>query len=321
MLATITKNRIVLFFFLSFNLYGNDTMKVDRSFTSPIANPVAIEFCENSFWIASLSQSKVYKLNSSMILIDSIDVGHKRISGIVYKDQKLWLSVDQPVNDITTTNGYVPYRIYGVSLISNIVTDSIFFKLESVHNDTGIVLGISTLNDTFCITLNMGWSSGIFSIIPEGAALRKSYLPLSGMALIGNELWGIRISSNGRNGRWITSIRRDDSLPLPIEVMGSDLAYDGTNIFVCIPEESTIAKLEAANLPVKNSRTLKEEFRQIKTYRAITIRNKGCSQIKHQYISLHGRKMNDGKKDNAIIGSQILIVINTCRKSKMRVQK
>lgn len=320
MLTAIMKNRLLLLFLFSANLYGNDTMMVDNSFTSPITNPVAIEFFENSFWIANLTQSKIYKLNSSMILIDSIEVGHNRISGIAYKGQKLWIAVDRPVNDVAIPSNYLPYRIYGIDLISKTITDSIFFKLGSIPNDTGIVLGISTLNDTLCITLNMGWSSGIYSIIPEETPVLKNYLPLSGMTLIGNELWGIRRSFNDRIGCCITTISRADSLSIPIEVTGSDLAYDGTNVFICIPEESQITKLKAAELAVKNTQTSKKGCRHLDTYNLIDIGNHFARQSGTQYISLHGRKMNGLKKNNAIIGSQVFIGVDTERKTMERAQ-
>ena len=284
-----------------------DTLKTEFTYSSPIQNPLSIEYYEGYFWIANLLNPKIYKLNSEMILIDSIELHRSHICGICFKENKLLISVDESVKDIASPANYLPYRIYGINPTTKSITDSSLFKLDATGRDTGMIYGFGVQNDTFLLTLNKGWSSGIYSINSEALTDLKSYLPLSGLTIIANDIWGIRRSDNGRTGHFITSLTRGDSLMIEIGVNGSDIAYDGTNIYVCIPEQSSIVKLISTAVAVRNIQTKFNSHEPQFTSKCYYLNIRQIDRNVNSLVTLNGRITESFKKHNGQFGNQVFI--------------
>lgn len=315
--TTRRKTLLSLTFFCCINAYSTDTLTTESDYPSPISNPTAIDYYNGFFWIANLSSPKVYKLDSDMILTDSIEFHRSRICGISHKNGRLWVSVDEPAPYVVTATNDVPYRIYEIDVSSKTVSDSLFFKIGGTSHDTGLIYGLGIMNDTFFISLNMGFSSGIYSIDSEETQKLKSYLPLSGLTAIGNELWGIRRNADIRNGNLITSLTKDDSLAIRIDVNGSDIAYDGNNIFVCNPDQSRIHKLIALKVPTINRIKRNATGEPQSAFKVIAFSNEQTVGNRTSLFTLNGQIAGFSRRDNQALASQVIIGFDI----KRRVRK
>ncbi len=284
-----------------------DTLKTECTYPSPILNPITIEYYGGYFWLANLSSTKIYKLNSDMVLIDSIEQHRSQISGICFKDNKLWVIVDKPVEYIHLSIAHLPYKICEIDPITKSITDSLLFQVEPASFSNGLISGFCVQNDTFLLSLNRGWSSGIYSINSKTMPQLKNYLPLSGLTTIANEIWGIRRSDNGRTGHCITSLTRGDSMMIEIKVEGSDIAYNGTNIFVCIPEQSSIVKLASTAVAVRNNRLESKSHDPQFTSKCFFLNNRQIDRNVNSLVTLNGRISESFKKQNGQFGNQVFI--------------
>lgn len=304
------KMNITLFFLCSINVYSLDTLYTEIDYPSPILNPIAIEYFNDYFWIANLIDTKVYKLNSDMILLDSIETYHSRICGIYNEDNFLWISVDEPVVDVVTQSNFISYRIYKIDIELKTIIDSLLFKISGVNPDTGLIFGLEKIKDTFVISLNMGFSSGIYSIYSEETEKILKYLPLSGLTVISNELWGIRRKANGRNGNKITSLTNNDSLAIQIDVNGTDIAYDEKNIFVCNSDQSKIHKLMTLEVSLRNIKRQSKNGKSQSLYRLISFIDEKRPKNKIISFTLKGQNVRYLQNKNQGFASQIIIDIN-----------
>lgn len=294
------------------NVYGTDTLTTECDYPSPISNPIGIECYDACFWINNLSSPKIYKLNSDMVLIDSIEIHRSRICGICQKGGNLWVAVDEPVM-VDSHDNYLHYRIYRIDLSTKSISDSLCFKTNGTGNDTGLIYGLGIMNDTLFVSTNMGWSSGIYSISPDGFLNLRSYLLLSGLTVIENELWGISRNSYARNGTMITSLTRDDSLEIRIDVNGTDIAYDGNNLFVCNPDQSRIYKLKAPKLSIGNRTKRIVTGKSRSAFRVISFNNEQSVGNTPSLFALNGRIAGFSKLGNPALASQIIIGIDNNR--------
>lgn len=289
------------------NVFSMDTLKTACTYPSPISEPITIEYYEGYFWLANLSSTKIYKLNSDMVLIDSIEQHRSHVCGICFKDNKLWATIDKPVEDMDLSIAHLPYKIYGIDPITKSITDSLFFQIEPATRSNGLICGFGVQNDTFVLSLNRGWSSGIYSINFKTMPQLKNYLPLSGLTTIANETWGIRRSDNGSTGHYITSLTRGDSMMIEIKVEGSDIAYDGTSIFVCIPEQSSIVKLVSTAVAVRNNR-MEPKFHNPQSFSKAFFPYKKCiNRNVNSIVTLNGRITESIKSYNEQSGNQVFI--------------
>jgi hypothetical protein len=233
-----------------------DTLKVSHEFISPIPNPTAIGWDGQSFWISNMKSPCIYKLDQNMSAVDSVQTAHSRISAIAFNNADLWVAVDSAAKDTLIGSGvYKVFRISHVNTLSGTEEDSISFRAGAVNvNDTGYVMGLAIHNDTFYVTLNAGWSSGIYTIDPVAQTTKLlSYLPLSGFSFINNEILGIRITYRGFLGNWITDLARDDSIPLVLTFYATDIASNGIDLMLCDMSESKIMQIPLFTTYVKRS--------------------------------------------------------------------
>jgi hypothetical protein len=291
------------------NVFSMDTLIKESTYASPIQNPVTIEYYGGYFWIANLSSSKVYKLNSDMVLIDSIEQYRSQICGICFKDSKLWVAVDKPAEDILISINNLPYKIYGIDPMTKSITDSLLFQIEPTNLNGGLIYGLGVQNDTFLLSLSKGWSSGIYSVYSKTIPQLKNYLPLSGLTTIANEIWGIRRSDsdNERNGHYITSLTRGDSMMIEIEISGSDIAYDGTSIFVCLPEQSSIVKLVSTAVAVRDNQLKLKTHDSQPPSKSIFLCNKRMGRNVNSVVTIDGRTTESSKRYNGQFGNQVFI--------------
>ncbi|MBN1576685.1 MAG: hypothetical protein JW913_09050 [Chitinispirillaceae bacterium] len=307
MMVKTTRRQILLnlIFLCCINAYSTDTLTTERDYLSPISNPTTIEYYNDCFWIANLSNPKVYKLNNDMTLDDSIEIHRSRICGICHKNGRLWVSIDEPVPDVATVSNDVPYRIYKIDVSSKTISDSLLFILGGIPSHTGLLFGLGISNDTFIISV----SSGIYSINTEGGIQRISNSPFSGLTVIGNGLWGIRRNNITGIGNMILSLTKDDSLAIPIDVNGSDIAYDGNNIFVCDPDQSKIHKLTALKVPVKNKIKHIADGEPRSAFKVISFSYEPTSGNRASLFTLNGQTARFLRKKNQTPVYQVIVGI------------
>jgi hypothetical protein len=233
-----------------------DTLKVSHEFVSPIPNPTAIDWDGQSFWISNMKSPCVYKLDQNMSTVDSIRTAHSRISAIAFNNTDLWVAVDSAAKDTLIGSGvYKVFRIFHVNTQTGTEGDSISFRAGAVNvNDTGYVIGLAIHNDTFYVTLNAGYSSGIYTIDPAAQTTKLlSYLPLSGFSFVNNILLGIRRTFNNSEGNWVTDLARDDSAMFVLTFYATDIASNGINLMLCDMRESKIMQIPLFPTNVKRT--------------------------------------------------------------------
>jgi hypothetical protein len=233
-----------------------DTLKVSDEFISPIPNPTAIEWDGQSFWISNMKSPCVYKLDQNMVAVDSIRTAHARISAIAFNNADLWIAIDSTAKDtLIGTGAHKIFRAFRVNTQTGMEEDSISFRPVWVNvYDTGFVMGLAIHNDTFYVTLNAGYSSGIYTINPVAQTTKLlSYLYLSGFSFINNEILGIRITYRGFQGNWITDLARYDSAPFVLTFYATDIASNGIDLMLCDMRESKIMQIPLFPTNVKRN--------------------------------------------------------------------
>ncbi|MBN1308793.1 MAG: hypothetical protein JXA18_12795 [Chitinispirillaceae bacterium] len=293
--------RLTLFFCI--NAYSGDTLTTEREYPSPISNPITIDYYNDSFWISNLSDPIVYKLNSDMVITDSITIHRSRICGISHKNGQLWVTIDEPVSDVPTTTNSVPYRMYEIDASAKLISDSLLFILYGIPSHTGLLFGLGISNDTFFISV----ISAIYSITTEGSIQRKSNTPFSGLTVIGDGLWGIRRITATGTGDMILSLADDDSLAIYIDVNGSDIAYDGNNIFICDPDQSKIHKMTATKVPVRNKKTHSVIREPRSAFKVISFGNEPTPLKRTSLFTLNGQTARFVRKKTPTPAFRVII--------------
>ena len=173
----------VLFIISIAHTAATDTLTVSREFVSPISHPTAIEWDGHSFWISNIKTPYVYKLDDSLKVVDSIYTSHSRIAAIAFENTDLWIAIDSVASEILVGNIiYKVFRVYHIDTQTRTITDSISFRAGNV-SDTGYVCGLAIHTDSLYITINTGYSSGLYFVDSVSQTTKLiDYLPLSGIS-------------------------------------------------------------------------------------------------------------------------------------------
>jgi hypothetical protein len=231
-----------------------DTLTVSREFVSPISNPTAIEWDGHSFWISNIKTIYVFKLDDSLTVVDSIYTSHSRIAAIAFKNADMWIAIDSVAKDtLVGTNIYNIFRFYRINIQTGGTVDSISLRAGWVNaGDTGYICGLAIHNDSFYVTLNAGYSSGIYVLDSmDRIAGLLNYLPLSGISFINGTLWGIRRNAYGSEGNWVTDLAGKDLSPLALPFYATDIAFNGDFAMVCDMRDSKLMQIHLDALDVK----------------------------------------------------------------------
>jgi hypothetical protein len=233
-----------------------DTLTVSHEFISPIPNPTAIEWDGHSFWTSNMKRPYVYKVDESMIVVDSIYTSHSRISAIAFRNTDLWIAIDSVAKDtLAGNNMYKIFRFYRINIQTGGTVDSVSSRANWVNvGDTGYVCGLAIHNDSFYITINAGYSSGLYFVDAVSQTTKLiDYLPLSGISVIENRIWGIRRTANGSEGNWVTDLVRKDISPLALTFYATDIASNGTYLLICNMRNSKLVQIQLDALNVKRN--------------------------------------------------------------------
>ena len=193
-----------------------DTLSIYREFVSPISHPTAIEWDGHSFWISNMKSPYLYKLDGNMAVVDSIYTAHSRVSAIACNAADMWIAIDSVAKDtLVGNNVYKIFRLYRINTQPGAVVDSISLRAGWVNvRDTGYICGLAIQNDSFYVSLNAGYSSGIYVIDSTGRVTGLLDYSWSGISFITGNLWGIRRSANGSEGNWVTDMERGRCEPV-----------------------------------------------------------------------------------------------------------
>lgn len=251
----LTSLYAVLFYF-TLSYASIDTLHSVKEYQSPISNPTAIEWDGHSFWISNMKTPYVYELDDSLKVVDSIYTSHSRISAIAFENTNLWIAIDSIAKDTLVNNAnYKVYKIYNINTQTDAIVDSISFRaIASNVYDTGYVCGLAIHNDSVYITINAGYSSGLYFVDSVSQTTKLiDYLPLSGISVIDNRIWGIRRKANDSEGNWVTDLVRKDLSPLALTFYATDIATNGTYLLICNLRDSKLIQIQLDALNVRRN--------------------------------------------------------------------
>jgi hypothetical protein len=231
-----------------------DTLTISREFVSPISHPTAIEWDGHSFWISNLKSPYLYKLDGNMAVVDSLYTAHSRVTAIACNAADMWIAIDSIAKDtLVGSSIYKIFRLYRMNTQTGVAVDSLSLRAGWVNvHDTGYICGLAIHNDSFYISLNAGYSSGIYILDSTGhVAGLLDYLPFSGISFINGTLWGIRSNNYGSEGNWVTDLARGDVNPFALTFYATDIAFNGDFAMVCDMRDSKLIQIHLDALGVK----------------------------------------------------------------------
>jgi hypothetical protein len=226
-----------------------DTLKILESFDSPVPDPRAILYDGPDFWISNM-RPLLYKVDSHMRLIDSLQLRFGRVTGMTFKGQELWVLRDSAVGS----------QLYRIDRKTGTVLDSInpqsSNSLQKPGDSTNPSFwGLVYFNSRFFLSYNGGWGPCILTIDIRSGMKSSCCCPHPiGMKVIGNEWWCVRGGSDGQGNtlailsttQWdsaaISSVSENYRYLFPFQA--TDLAYDGSNLWLVDQADSKIHKME-----------------------------------------------------------------------------
>ncbi len=230
-------------------------LKPEMEITIPSENPYGVTCQGEYFWITDPGTGDIIRLHKWNEDLYKIRAPRKQVTGITFEGDYLWVLVDA-WDTITYPHHSLPKtQAYKLDPADGDVIDSVmipYYNVPETHHR--YMMGLAWFDSSYLVSYAGGWGPSMVRIGWDRRFSEICCAHPAGMEVIENELWAVRYKEEDGTGQMILPVEIDDSLGLEdlsrrmeFDFPASDLAWDGSDIWLLDPSEKKLKMMAIAD--------------------------------------------------------------------------
>ena len=235
-------------------------LKPDIELTIPGEAPYGVTYHGEHFWITDSGNGDIIRLHKWNEDLFRLKAPRKHVTGITFEGDYLWVLSDA-WDTITYPHHSLPKtQAFKLDPADGTVLDSIMIPYYNVPEiSKPFMMGLAWFDSSYLVSHAGDWGPGMTRINWDRRFEEIWGAHPSGMEVIKNELWAVRHTEGNGTGTMILPVSIDDSLSkedmsrrMEFGFPASDLAWDGTDIWLLDPNDKKLRSMRIADtLPVE----------------------------------------------------------------------
>jgi hypothetical protein len=226
-------------------------LKPDYELSIPAEAPYGVTHHGEHFWITDPGSGDIIRLHKYNEDLFKIPAPRKQVTGITFEGDYLWVLVDA-WDTITYPHHSLPKtQAFKLDPSDGTVLDSIMIPYYNVPEVTQrFMMGLSWYDSSYLVSYAGGWGSGMVRIHWDRHFSEICCAHPAGMEVIDDELWVVKYLEGDGTGNLILPVLIDDSLAredmsrrMEFEFRASDLAWDGTDVWLLDPDDKKLRSM------------------------------------------------------------------------------
>jgi hypothetical protein len=245
-------------------------LKPDIELTIPGEAPYGVTYHGEHFWITDPGSGYIIRLHKWNEDLFKIKAPRKQVTGITFEGDFLWVVVDA-WDTITYPHHSLPKtQAFKIDPADGTVLDSLMIPYYNVpETSQRFMMGMAWFDSTYLVSHAGGWGPGMTLINWDRNFKEICCAHPAGMEVMKDELWAVRHAEADGTGYMILPVDIQDSLSredmsrrMEFSFPASDLAWDGTDIWLLDPVDKKLRTMIIADtLPNEPPDTLHGLFR------------------------------------------------------------
>jgi hypothetical protein len=230
-------------------------LKPEMELTIPADKPYGVTYHGEHFWITDSENGDIIRLHKWNEDLFKIKAPRKYNTGITFEGNYLWVLYDA-WDTITYPHHSLPKtQAYKLDPADGDVLDSVmipYYNVPEVHKR--YMMGLAWFDSSLLVSYAGGWGPCMTRIDWDRRFSDICCAHPAGMEVIENELWAVRYKEEDGTGQMILPVEIDDSLSeedqsrrMEFDFPASDLAWDGSNIWLLDPVEKKLKMMAVAD--------------------------------------------------------------------------
>jgi len=230
-------------------------LKSEMELTIPAEQPYGVTYHGEHFWITDSENGDIFRLHKWNEDLFMIKAPRKHITGITFEGEYLWVVVDA-WDTITYPHHSLPKtQAFKLDPVDGTVLDSLMIPYYNVPLiSKRFMMGLAWYDSSYLVSHAGGYGPGITRIDWDRRFSEIWGAHPAGMEVIKDELWAVSHEEADGTGQMILPLEIDDSLSkedlsrrMEFDFPASDLAWDGTNIWLLDPDEKKLKMMVIAD--------------------------------------------------------------------------
>jgi len=230
-------------------------LKSEMELSIPAEKPYGVTYHGEHFWITDSENGDIIRLHKWNEDLYKIKAPRKHITGITFEGEYLWVLSDA-WDTITYPHHSLPKtQAFKLDPADGTVIDSVMIPYYNVPEiSERFMLGLAWFDSSLLVSYAGGWGPGMVRIGWDRRFSEICCAHPAGMEVIKNELWAVRYEEGNGTGQTILPVEVFDSLSkedpsrrMEFDFQASDLAWDGTNIWLLDPDEKKLKMMVIAD--------------------------------------------------------------------------
>jgi hypothetical protein len=240
-------------------------LKPEMAISIPAEEPYGVTYHGEHFWITDPGTGDILRLHRWDEDLFKIRAPRKQVTGITFEGDDLWVLVDAwdtityPHHDLPKT------QAYKLDPADGVVLDSIMIPYYNVPEvSQPYMMGMAWFDSSYLVSCAGGWGPSMVRIGWDRRFSGICCAHPAGMEVIGDELWAVRQEEADGTGQMILPVEVTDSLGeedmsrrMEFDFSATDLAHDGSNVWLLDPQEKKLKMMVIADtLPADPTDTI-----------------------------------------------------------------
>jgi len=230
-------------------------LRPDVELSIPAEKPYGVTYHGEHFWITDSETGDILRLHKWNEDLYKIKAPRRHITGITFEGEYLWVLSDA-WDTITYPHHSLPKtQAFKLDPADGTVLDSLMIPYYNVPEvSKRFMMGLAWYDSSWLVTHPGGWGPGMTRINWDRSFGEVCCAQLAGVEVIKGELWAVRHTEGDGTGTMILPVdiqdssgKEDMSRRMEFGFPASDLAWDGTNIWLLDPEEKKLKMMVIAD--------------------------------------------------------------------------
>jgi hypothetical protein len=230
-------------------------LKPEMELSIPGEAPYGVTYHGEHFWITDSENGDIIRLHKWNEDLFKMKAPRKNITGITFEGDYLWVLVDA-WDTITYPHHSLPKtQAFKLDPADGNVLDSLMIPYYNVPEiSKRFMMGMAWFDSSYLVSHAGGLGPGITRINWDRRFSEICCAHPAGMEMIKEELWAVRYEEGNGSGQMILPVevfdslgKEDPSRRMEFDFQASDLAWDGTNIWLLDPREKKLKMMVIAD--------------------------------------------------------------------------
>ncbi len=261
----------LLIMFTGFNLWAQAyQLKPDMELSIPAEAPYGVTHHGEHFWITDPGTGDIIRLHKWNEDLFKISAPRQHITGITFEGDFLWVLADAWDTIAYPHHSLPKTQAFKLDPTDGTVLDSLMIPYYNVpETSQRFIMGMAWFDSSYLVSHAGDWGPGMTRINWDRRFSEIWGAHPAGIEVIKDELWAVKYSEGDGTGSMILPVSINDSLSLEdlsrrmeFDFKASDLAWDGTDIWLLDPGDKKLRMMQIADtLPIDPPDTVHGLFR------------------------------------------------------------